>query len=155
MMHRYLVRALAHVLLLQSVVGMPGDSHLRSNRQLPKNEKANEEANEAAIQEIRSTSTIGDRVSQIDISDATCMATTESPDTGFGLTSIQFYYAIESSETVEKSQLLELESILFVLISTGILWCTLPAAPPVDIGNRLLSDIVGDSRRKSIYEHVE
>jgi hypothetical protein len=137
-------------------MAMPSEGRLRSNRRLPKNCSggySNDEKDCEEEDQVRSPymSGAGDRVSGLDMSNANCMATTENPDTAIGLTTIQFYYAIESSSPVENSLILELESILFVLISTNILWCTQPKEPAVNIGGgrRMLSDIFEDPRCKS------
>ena len=100
------------------------------------------------------TAGLGDRVSKLDLSDASCVASTETPNSSIALTSIKFYYSIESDVAVD--DLTKLESILFVLISTGVLWCVSSGDSFVSFGdgNRRL-DIhrrvtLEDARRLSI-----
>jgi hypothetical protein len=45
-------------------------------------------------------------------------------DEEFESTTIQYYYALESSEIIGHAEIQELEEILFGMVSSRILWCT-------------------------------
>jgi hypothetical protein len=128
MIHTKIVRVVAGVLLLQTAMAKLGESRLRSNRRM---------------------SGAGDRVSQLDFSSANCMATTGNSSPGNALTSITYYYAIESSSPVKRVDIVKLEKELDDLISSKILWCTQTLSPAVNFGDRMLSDVVEDPRCKS------
>jgi hypothetical protein len=144
MIHRKIVRVVAGVLLLQTAMAKLGENLLRSNRRL------SGEENEEPVAQGRSmyTSGVGDRVSQLDVSDANCMVTTENGNQGIALTSIIYYYAIESSSEVQTSDILGLEKELDDLIAGNILWCT-QDSQEVNLGDRMLSDVSEDPRCKS------
>jgi hypothetical protein len=76
----------------------------------------------------------GDRVSELDQTGATCAVEPPDSSVSTGLTYIQYYYAIESTDTVISDKIEELESTLFILISTAIMWCTQASGLPVDVG---------------------
>jgi hypothetical protein len=66
-----------------------------------------------------------DRVSGVDSDGLSCVAGMPSiTDEEFESTTIQYYYALESSEIIGHAEIQELEEILFGMVSSRILWCT-------------------------------
>ena len=84
------------------------------------------------------------RVSTIDTTLAKCIAGGENASGGqVTWTEINYYYTIEASAAVDQEEEDDLESVLYMLIQTAILWCTLPTAPPIDVSgaNRKLGEL--------------
>jgi hypothetical protein len=150
---------LVGVLLMQSdAVWSSGDQYLRSNnRRLKCGDKVSNDEEDcvddndvsapviAAAQKDSTTSvegSTGDRVSQIDQTGASCAAMSSNSSVSTKLTFIQYYYAIESTAAVPSTKIVDLESILFVLISTAIMWCTQAAEPSVNVGGRKLVEVM-------------
>ena len=82
------------------------------------------------------------RVSTIDRTYAQCIAGGESHGGPVSWTEINYYYTIEASSAVDQEKEDDLESILYMLIQTAILWCTLPKPQAIDVsgsGRKLLS----------------
>lgn len=76
----------------------------------------------------------GDRVSQIDRTDAVCISDSNGATGPTAYTAINFYYAVHSISGAEDFKLEDLEAIVYALIQTSILWCTLPDTPGIDVG---------------------
>jgi len=85
------------------------------------------------------------RVSTIDKANAQCIAGQNTDGGPVTWTEINYYYTIEASSAVDQEKEEDLESVLYMLIQTAILWCTLPKAPTIDIS--------GSGRK--LYELVE
>ncbi len=73
------------------------------------------------------------RVSNIDRTDAQCIAGENGATGAVAWTEINYYYAIHASSAVDQEKEDDLESMLYMLIQTAILWCTLPNVVVVDV----------------------
>lgn len=77
-----------------------------------------------------------DRVSGVDSDGLSCVAgIPSSTDLEFEYTTIEYYYALESSEKISHTEVQQLEDILFGMVSSRILWCTslTETSPPVNV----------------------
>ena len=159
MIFKKLVPVLTGAFLLQTTIARSNhDQQLRQHRRAftncagldPNEEGVNcDDELTSTVRAAAAVGAVGDRVNDLDLDSAECKATTETPGTGTGLTDIRFYYAIESDSPVKINEVRVMESVMFVLISTGILWCTMPNNPiDVNNANRMLSDVEHNPRCK-------
>lgn len=75
-----------------------------------------------------------DRVSNIDLDGLSCVAGTPSSiDVAFKVTTIQYYYALESSEIISNHEVEDLAISLFEMVSSRTLWCTSETSPPINV----------------------
>jgi hypothetical protein len=66
-----------------------------------------------------------DRVSGVDSDGLSCVVgTPSSTEVASKFTTIQYYYAIESSQIISNTEVQELANSLFRMVSSSILWCT-------------------------------
>lgn len=74
------------------------------------------------------------RVSTIDRTYAQCIAGDNGATGTVAWTEINYYYVIHASAALDQEREDDLESMLYMLIQTAILWCTLPQAAAIDVG---------------------
>lgn len=68
---------------------------------------------------------LGDRLDDLDKSDAICAAALpEEIGAPAGVTRITFYYSVESKETVSNEIVQEVDRMLYYAIGDSVLWCT-------------------------------
>ena len=111
-------------------------SYLRPNRSLQVSPSLFEDSNGG----------VEDRVSGIDRTNAECVVGLNAAAfSGSGViqwNEFNFYYAIHASAALDQEKEDELQELLFMMIQNAILWCTLPASPPIDVnrdGDRRLN----------------
>jgi hypothetical protein len=95
----------------------------------------NGSASSSIAQKFRGTRRLGDRVDELDKSDAICAA--EELGAPTGVTRITFFYAVESEGKVNDMMMQELDQMLYYAIGDAVLWCSQPN---------------GDNRRLAIKE---
>jgi hypothetical protein len=98
----------------------------------------NGSASSSIAQKFRGTRRLGDRVDELDKSDAICAAgLPEELGAPTGVTRITFFYAVESEGKVNDMMMQELDQMLYYAIGDAVLWCSQPN---------------GDNRRLAIKE---
>jgi hypothetical protein len=86
-----------------------------------------------------------DRVATIDRTDAECIVGAQDGSGAIGWTEINYYYAIHATSALDQEKENDLQSLLYMMIQTAILWCTLPGGIPVDVsrdGGRKLREFL-------------
>lgn len=83
-------------------------------------------------------------MSGIDRTGAECIAEGNGATGALEWTEINYYYAIHASAALDQEKEEELESMIYILIQTAILWCTLPETIPIDVdgSNRKLHEFL-------------
>jgi len=76
-----------------------------------------------------------DRVASIDQASAQCIVGGNEGTGPVTWTEVDYYYAIYASSAVDQTKETDLQSILWSLIQTSVLWCTLPPSTPINVGN--------------------
>jgi hypothetical protein len=155
MMHTKLARAVAGVLLLQSVMSMSSEGLRRRALGcdgVSNDERDCDEDNQVVRQvpEDRLIGITGDRVDGIDRTGAQCMASmTYAPQDTIQITTVVYYYAATGLARFENQLIQDLDALLFYTISSAVLWCTTPPAIDIGGGGRKLADILESPSCKS------
>lgn len=90
-----------------------------------------------------------DRVDAIDRTYAECSQTNGATG-AVEWTEINYYYAIHATAGLDQEKERELETLLYMLIQSAILWCTLPEQDAIDLGDggRKLRDLLQSQQCK-------
>jgi hypothetical protein len=75
-----------------------------------------------------------DRVGGIDRTQAECIVGASDGSGPVEWTEINYYYAIHANAALDQVKEEDLQSLLYMMIQTAILWCTLPGGAAVDVG---------------------
>ena len=105
---------------------------------------------------LQTEETYQSRVSTIDKTYAQCIAGDSNGAGPVSWTEINYYYAIHASSAVDQEKEEDLESMLYMLIQTAILWCTLPKTPTIDVSGagRKLHELVESEKCEYILRLV-
>ena len=76
-----------------------------------------------------------DRVGTIDSTEAECIVGGAKDETNEAVawTEFNFYYAIHATAALDQEKEDDLQSLLYMMIQTAILWCTIPEPIPVEV----------------------
>jgi hypothetical protein len=105
-------------------------------------------ASSSIAQKFRGTRRLGDRVDELDKSNAICAA--ELPEeigAPTGVTRITFYYAVESDGKVNDEMMQELDRMLYYAIGDAVLWCSQPNG-----GNRRMA--IKEDSHKGMWQQA-
>jgi hypothetical protein len=74
-----------------------------------------------------------DRVDAIDQTLAECTAANDATG-ATELTKVNYFYAVHATSALDQRKLFALENMLFSLIQSTVLWCTMPEQSGIDLG---------------------